>query len=148
MGTENDLRFTGYAALFDVVDRGGDVVRRGAFAASLARARGMLPLLWEHDVSRPIGLVTAVEDVRGLRVDGRVSVRTAAGREAARMLGEGAVRGLSFGYRVREARGERPRALLGVDVVEVSVVRAPMQLGARVERVTHHPARSSRVAIE
>jgi NAD(P)-dependent dehydrogenase (short-subunit alcohol dehydrogenase family)/alpha-ketoglutarate-dependent taurine dioxygenase len=35
----------------------------------------------------------------------------AAGRDAAALLKEGAMSGLSFGYRVREARGEQPREL-------------------------------------
>ena len=29
------VRFAGYAAIFDRPDRGGDVIRKGAFAASL-----------------------------------------------------------------------------------------------------------------
>ena len=35
------MRFSGYAALFDVADRSGDVVRAGAFAGA-----GRVPLLW------------------------------------------------------------------------------------------------------
>jgi len=37
------IRFAGYAALFDRVDRAGDVIRRGAFARA-----GPVPLLWQH----------------------------------------------------------------------------------------------------
>lgn len=133
MADGGDLRFAGYAALFDRVDRGGDVVRRGAFG-TLAGKR--VPLLWQHMPHRPVGMIEAMaEDARGLRVTGRVSVRTAAGREAAAMLTAGTVDGLSFGYRVKAARGERPRELLALDLVEVSLVAQPMQPGARVERV-------------
>jgi phage head maturation protease len=42
------------------------------------------------------------------------------------------VDGLSFGYRVREARGASPRELLALELVEVSVVTHPMQPLARV----------------
>ena len=56
----------------------------------------------------------------------------AAGREAAALLKEGTVRGLSFGYRVREARGDNPRELVSVELVEVSLVTFPMQPKARV----------------
>ena len=42
---ERGLRFAGYAAIFDRPDRGGDIVRRGAFADCLKRA-GEVPLLW------------------------------------------------------------------------------------------------------
>lgn len=128
-----DLRFAGYAAVFDRVDRGGDVVRAGAFGDVAAAG---VPLLWQHGPGRVIGVVeSAREDARGLRVIARVSQRTAAGREAAAALTAGAVDGLSFGYRVREARGARPRELLALELVEVSVVTHPMQPLARVVRV-------------
>ena len=45
------------------------------------------------------------------------------------------VAGLSFGYRVRAANGERPRELTELDLVEVSLVTHPMQPGARVHAV-------------
>lgn len=117
------MRFAGYAALFDRVDRGGDVVRRGAFARAVKR--GSVPLLREHRTGSPIGRVDVLgEDKRGLRVIARVE--------------RGAVRegmGLSFGYRVRSSRGDAPRELLEVELIEVSIVAVPMQPGARVHRV-------------
>src|SRR3546814_8833368 len=52
---------------------------------------------------KPVGVIEQLrEDERGLRVIGRLSARTAVGREAAALLKAGAVDGLSFGYRVRE----------------------------------------------
>jgi len=127
-----DVRFAGYAAVFDRVDRGGDVVRAGAFGA----LGGKVPLLWQHSPGEVIGTVERLEeDARGLRVIGRVSGRTAAGRAAAGALREGALDGLSFGYRVRAARGQRPRELLSLELVEVSLVTHPMQPLARVVRV-------------
>ena len=41
------VRFAGYAAVFDAVDRGGDVVRAGAFGPV-----GPVPLLWQQAASR------------------------------------------------------------------------------------------------
>lgn len=120
------VRFAGYAAVFDAVDRGGDVVRRGAFGRT-----GAVPLLWQH-AGAPVGVVEAIgEDARGLRVIGRID---AAGLAAA--VRGGRVRGLSFGYRVRAARrGARMRELLAVELAEVSLVTAPMQPLARVHAV-------------
>lgn len=130
---EGDVRFAGYAAIFDRVDRGGDVVRAGAFGAIDPAG---VPLLWQHGPGQVIGVVEkALEDKRGLRVIGRVSRRTAAGREAAAALAQGALDGLSFGYRVKAARGARPRELLGLELVEVSLVTHPMQDLARVVAV-------------
>jgi HK97 family phage prohead protease len=132
------MRFAGYAAIFERPDRGGDVVRRGAFAASLQRS-GSVPLLWQHAPARPIGRIDYLqEDRRGLRVIGRLSDGTA-GREAAALLKEGTVRGLSFGYRVREAAGESPRELREVELVEVSLVTFPMQPKARVHALEETP---------
>jgi len=126
------MRFAGYAAIFGRADRGGDVVRAGAFARSLKRGAGAVPLLWQHAPGRPIGRVDYLkEDRRGLRVIGRLSAG-AAGREAAALLKEGAVRGLSFGYRVRAAEGEGPRELVELELVEISLVTLPMQPRARV----------------
>ena len=109
-------RFAGYAALFDRADRSGDVIRAGAFAG----ASGVVPLLWEHGA--PAGSIEWIaEDARGLRVVGRT----------ARPLRPGL--GLSIGYRVRAARDLRSgRELLDLDLVEVSLVRLPMQPLARV----------------
>lgn len=138
-GGREGLKFSGYAALFDVRDRGGDVVRRGAFAS----AGAPVPLLWQHDPARRIGTVRSLaEDARGLRVEAVVDAEGAVAREAASLLGEGAVSGLSFGYRVREARrgvagagGRATRELVSLELVEVSLVASPMQPGARVSAV-------------
>lgn len=129
------LRFAGYAAVFDRPDRGGDVVRPGAFERTLARGPAGVPLLWQHDPARPIGRIEYLkEDRRGLRVIARLSAG-AGGREAAALLKDGSVRGLSFGYRVRAASGEAPRELTEVELVEVSLVTLPMQPKARVHAV-------------
>lgn len=112
-------RFAGYAALFDRVDGGGDVVRAGAFGAARR-----VPVLLEHDRRRAVGWADVREDARGLRAVGRVGCAVEAGR------------GLSFGYRVRRARdGAGVRELLAVDLVEVSLVARPMQARARVLKV-------------
>jgi HK97 family phage prohead protease len=131
------MRIAGYAALFDVVDRGGDVVRAGAFGTVEPQR---VPLLWQHDPARPIGVIErAEEDRRGLRVVARLSGASSTAKEAAALLAEGAVSGLSFGYRVKRSEpgppgkgGVTTRALTALELVEVSLVTLPMQPGARV----------------
>ena len=126
------MRFAGYAAIFGRPDRGGDVVRAGAFARSLKRGARGVPLLWQHDPARPLGRIEYLrEDRRGLRVIARLSDGPG-GRSAAVLLREGKVAGLSFGYKVRRSIGERPRELTELDLVEVSLVTVPMQPRARV----------------
>ncbi len=124
---EGGIRFAGYASVFDRVDRGGDVVRAGAFAASL-RARRAVPLLWQHRPGALVGTIEMLaEDARGLRVVARVTHPTAAA-----LVARGALTGLSFGYRVRGARGANPRELLALDLAEISLVAQPMQPLAQV----------------
>lgn len=124
------VRFAGYAAIFDAPDRGGDVVRRGAFAIG-----GAVPLLWQHG-GAPVGEIEWIgEDRRGLRVIGRVAEPRLAAAVAA-----GAVNGLSFGYRVRQAARGRHRELLEVELREVSLVASPMQRLARVHAVEGIPS--------
>ena len=117
--------------MFDRPDKSGDIVRKGAFLDSLKRA-AEIPLLWQHKAGAVIGRIEHLsEDERGLRViaavgDARVS----------RLLGSGKVDGLSFGYRVREAKSAGAhRELVELDLVEVSLVASPMQPKARVHAV-------------
>lgn len=123
------MRVAGYAAVFDWPDKGGDVVRRGAFRRALA-AGGAVPLLWQHKGS-PVGSIEHLsEDRRGLRVIARI-----ADARISELVRRG-LRGLSFGYRVREANSGGPlRELRDVDLVEVSLVARPMQSKARVHAV-------------
>jgi hypothetical protein len=83
------VRFAGYAAVFDRVDSGGDVIRPGAFAETLAR-KGEIPLLWQHRAGAVIGRVEQIaEDRRGLRVIGAFD-GSAEGRRAAALVSAGA----------------------------------------------------------
>ncbi|WNO53547.1 HK97 family phage prohead protease [Stakelama saccharophila] len=120
------MRFAGYAAVFDAPDRGGDVVRRGAFSG----VAGEVPLLWQHG-GKPVGRVRVLgEDARGLRVIGALAEPKLAG-----LVCDGAVTGLSFGYRAREIKRGRYRELARLDLIEVSLVAQPMQPLARVHAV-------------
>ncbi|MCA1653359.1 MAG: HK97 family phage prohead protease [Sphingomicrobium sp.] len=129
------VRFAGYAAVFDRVDSGGDVVRKGAFAETLAR-KGSVPLLWQHRAGAVIGRIEQVaEDRRGLRVIGALGENDEA-RRAAALLASGKLDGLSFGYRVgRAERRGGVRELHELELVEVSLVAQPMQRLARVHAV-------------
>jgi len=133
-------RFAGYAAIFDKPDSSGDIVRKGAFARAVAAGSDGLPLLWQHDATKPIGVIESLaEDERGLRVIARLNDQAAVAKEAASLLKERAVDGLSFGYRVRQAVSGTNRQLTDLDLVEVSLVTFPMQPLARVHAVETNP---------
>ncbi|WP_114945503.1 HK97 family phage prohead protease [Microvirga calopogonii] len=134
--------FEGYASLFGTADLGKDVVMPGAFSDSL-RKRGAsdVRLLWQHDPGQPIGRWLVIEeDRRGLRVRGKLNLAVERAREIHALMREGAVDGLSIGFRVERARAERPtglRRLEKLDLWEISVVTFPMLPDARVETVKH-----------
>jgi hypothetical protein len=123
------VRFAGYAAVFDRPDSGGDIVRRGAFADAVKHV-GEVPLLLQHK-GQPVGRIEHLsEDRRGLRVIAEVL-----DARVGELLRRG-LRGLSFGYRVREAApAAGMRELRALDLVEVSLVARPMQKLARVHAV-------------
>ncbi|MFN3936641.1 MAG: HK97 family phage prohead protease [Gemmobacter sp.] len=133
------LAIRGHASLFGVPDQGGDVVLPGAYAASLKalRAAGrQVRMLWQHDPAQPIGIWDRVEeDERGLYVEGRLLPEVARAREAAALIGAGALDGLSIGYRTRRAeRDQKGRRLLAeIELWEVSLVTFPMLPSARVQ---------------
>jgi HK97 family phage prohead protease len=127
------MKIAGYAALFDTSDGDGDVIRKGAFARSIAANRE-LPLYWQHRPEQRIGAALVLaEDERGLRVIARID--NPQGR-AAQALARREANGLSFGYR---ARGYRPipggRLLEDIELLEISLVTHPLQHGARVHLV-------------
>jgi len=131
------VRFAGYAAIFGKRDAGGDTIRPGAFAATLASraASGQpLPLYWQHRPDKRIGWIDHVaEDTKGLRVIARLDNPD---HPAAQALKAGAVSGISFGYRAAEfAAVPEGRDLRRLDLFEVSLVTHPMQPFARVHLV-------------
>jgi HK97 family phage prohead protease len=130
------LELEGYASLFGVVDLAGDVVRAGAFRASLARlARGGLPMFVRHDPRLLAGRWREiVEDSRGLYVCGAIEPGLKGAALARRLIARG-VDGLSIGFSARAARS-RPhgRELIEIEIVEVSLVDFPMLPQARLTR--------------
>jgi len=138
IGVADGTRIEGYASLFGRVDQGGDVVERGAYAASLQRLAACgrrVKLLWQHDPAQPIGVWDEVrEDDRGLYVKGRLLTELARAREAAQLIEAGAIDGLSIGYRtLRAGKGEGGRRTLSeIELWEVSLVTFPMLPEARI----------------
>lgn len=124
------MNISGYASRFAERDAGGDIVHRGAFAASLLSQGRALPMLSDHQ--RQVGIWhRVIEDMTGLYVEGEVSDPA-----LRRLIRAGKVSGLSIGYRTRRSRdGPGRRDLLDLDLKEVSVVAFPMLGSARIDSV-------------
>lgn len=130
-GQNNIIRIAGYAAIFNRLDKGGDIIRPTAFQA----LKNNLPLLWQHDPAQKIGTIDYLKtDKRGLRIIASLNDNERA-VEAIKLLKQRAIAGLSFGYRVQNSQGSKPRELLALDVAEISLVTFPMQPLARVHLV-------------
>jgi len=138
VSVDEGIQIEGYASRFGEPDQGGDVVARGAYAASLKAlaARGRrVKMLWQHDPAQPIGVWDEVrEDARGLFVRGRILSDVEKGREAGALITAGAIDGLSIGYRtVRATRNDKGQRLLNeLELWEVSLVTFPMLPSARI----------------
>ncbi len=127
------MTIEGYASLFGLADQMGDVVRAGAFAASLRRRVASVPMLVEHEQRLQAGEWTGVfEDARGLFVSGAIRDELPGAARARRMIARG-VDGLSIGFVPLVAhRTPLGRAIEQIELLEVSIVTHPMQPQARL----------------
>jgi len=128
--------FEGYASVFNVVDRGNDLIMPGAFRRSLQdRGAGGIKFLWQHDPKEPVGILDEIyEDARGLYIRGRLILDVSRAREARQLLGAGALDGLSIGFHTVKSRerSDGVRLLREVDLWEISLVTFPMNEQARI----------------
>lgn len=132
--------FEGYGATFGNVDQGGDIIMAGAFKESLIeRPAQRIKLLWQHNPYQPIGkFLEAFEDERGLFVKGQLNMRVAQAAEAYALLQDGAIDGLSIGYRTMGDEIDREngvRRIIKAALFECSLVTFPMNTAAGVSRV-------------
>ena len=148
----SDGTFEGYASLFNREDLGRDMILPGAFADSLKR-RGPkgVKLLYQHDPAEPIGVWELLkEDAKGLYARGRLLTDVARAREVLALLKEGALDGLSIGFKAITARRDGKsgiRRIAKVDLWEISVVTFPMLPDARIAAFKQRlPARYARSA--
>lgn len=118
----------------------GHVIAPGAFSTSLSRFRaaGEMPvMLWAHSLDDPIGAWTEMrEDDRGLYLEGKLNPDVQRGREAISLIKQGAVTGLSIGFRTPPGSrvGQKDGTVLikEIDLVEISVVPLPANTRARL----------------
>ena len=131
----SDLYISGYASRFNEADLSGDIVKRGAFSASLLSRAAPFPMLFGHQTDTPIGVWDRVaEDEIGLFVAGRI---LDVAEPTRRLVESRAVSGLSIGYCTRRAaaRPSGGRILTDIDLWEVSVVAFPMLRSARITQI-------------
>lgn len=141
-----DGQFTAYASVFGNVDSYGDVVKKGAFADTLAewgKKDAPIPLLWGHDIFDMFNnlghLEDAKEDNHGLLVKGVLDLENPNAKQAYRLIKTKRVTDLSFAYDVEDEGqieledGTKANELRKLGLHEVSIV--PMGANPETEFV-------------
>lgn len=135
MGENNGVgRFSGYGSVFGNTDSYNDVCDKGCFTRSL-NDNGLPAMLYQHDARDVIGVWTvAKEDKNGLLLEGEINLEVQKGKEAYALLKQGAIKGLSIGFRTKTAAFDKDgkRHLKDVDLMEVSLVTFPANQEAQV----------------
>jgi len=136
--------FEGYAAVFGVVDSGGDVIEPGAFKKTIRDNNGVFPMTWYHDVRDPIGGVRVKEDEHGLFVKGWMNLDVQSAREKHALMKQEepgpVIKALSFGYdtikqEFVESDRKTVRRLKELKLYEVAPVLFAMQHQAQITDV-------------
>ena len=120
--------YEGHFSIFGNVDDGGDVMHRGAFAATLEARRDRIKVFFGHDWAKLIAPPPDVinEDEAGLFARGRLTLGSFWGREAWELMKDGALTEGSIGYRADpdaiEYDDDGVRHLYKVALYEISPV--------------------------
>jgi HK97 family phage prohead protease len=132
-------RIEGLLAGFGDVDLGGDKLQAGCFAKSLAARVTPLPMLLHHNSSRPIGAWKEWQEKSdGLYVKGKLTLAVTDAQEAYALAKDGALTGLSIGWRAKGQTVDQRtgvRTVTEAELFEGSLVTVPMHQRTRVTDV-------------
>lgn len=128
----------GLAAAFGNLDSYRDRIMPGAFAKTLKANRNPIPMLFSHDLSRPVGAWTTLyESDAGLVAKGKITLDAIDGRSAYALVRDGAITGLSIGFRVVATAPSKnsERWIKEIELLEVSLVAVPANDAARITSI-------------
>lgn len=130
----------GYASVFGGVDSYGDTINPGAYAETLKNRERPVRMRWNH-YGPVIGKWMEIrEDEKGLYVRGELTPGHSIADNVYASLKHGAIDGLSIGYIVEIGEGAEKNDTGGydlskIDLIEISVVEEPADLGANISNV-------------
>lgn len=125
----------GYASVFEITDNQNDIISKGAFKNSESHK---VRLLWQHDVTKPIGVVKYLEeDAYGLKIEAEINNRTLLGAEATALIKQKAVSGLSIGFIIKSSNynSHGLRVIDEVELMEISIVTFPANSMAGISQI-------------
>ncbi|AAZ68063.1 HK97 family phage prohead protease [Ehrlichia canis] len=130
--------FSGYASVFNVIDRQKHVILPGAFSNTI-KDLNKVKLLWQHNSAEPIGNITNMtENNIGLHITANLLLDLQKGKEAYLMLKNGIINALSIGYSVIEDYTDVKtgiRVLKKISLWEISLVTFPANTHSKVTDV-------------
>jgi len=132
-----DMVFAGYASIFGGIDAYGDTIDPKAYDQTLVERQRPVRMRWNH-FGPVIGKWLDIRvDGKGLYVNGQLTPGHSTAVDVYASMKHGAIDGMSIGYipRLVEEKGEGRRLLKQIDLIEISVVEEPADLGAKIESV-------------
>ena len=122
---QGNLTITGYGAYFNNIDAHKDIIKPGAFEATLIDMKGRIAFCYQHDIWNPIGKIQDIkEDAKGLWIQVMIS---AAEDDIQTKVKEGILREMSIGYFTVDSHtetidGDEVRILTKLNLYEISLV--------------------------
>lgn len=129
--------FEGYAAVFNNVDLGDDVILPGAFTRVKTTRGGKLKLALYHDLTRLVGSADYTQDDHGLLLKGKVNLAVSYSRDAYELMKSEILDSMSIGFNTikadfEERAGRRVRIIKEAELWEASFVPFGMNPEAQV----------------
>jgi HK97 family phage prohead protease len=135
--------FEGLASVYGNVDLGGDVVEPGAFKEIVKTRDGMVRILEQHDMRRPIGKGILTDTHVGLAIKGKLNLSVSRARDVYELMKDHTLDGLSIGYDTlpggADIDDQGVRHLRALKLWEVSPVTFGMNPAALVSGVKTIP---------
>ncbi len=132
--------FEGYAAVFNNIDLGDDVILPGAFTKVKTTRAGRLKLALFHDLKLLVGSAEFSQDDHGLHLKGRVNLAVSYARDAYELMKEGTLDSMSIGFNTllstfEERAGRTVRIIKQAELWEASIVPFGMNPQATISDV-------------
>jgi HK97 family phage prohead protease len=133
----DDMSFAGYASVFGGVDSYGDTIDAGAYKNTLLTRERPIRMRWNHYGPIIGKWKNMFTDDKGLFVEGQLTPGHSTAMDVYASMKHGAIDGMSIGYVPTKSQqlDDGRRLLQEIQLVEISVVEEPADLGAKINSV-------------